>query len=79
MLSQKKFRCVFQDHLFVSFQLINSDSFLYLICSGEQPNIVWTGYGKKTPVLIFSAQNIVSRKPEIKAIGGMLTYYILPS
>ena len=39
--------------------------FFYFVCSGEQPNIVWTGYGKKTPVLIFSAQNIVNRKPEI--------------
>ena len=50
--------------------------FFYFVCSGEQPNIVWTGYGKKTPVLIFSAQNIVNRKPEIKAIGGGSTYCI---
>lgn len=39
-------------------------------CREEQPNVVWTGYAKKTPILIFSAQNMVNRKSEAKGIGG---------
>ena len=31
---------------------------------------MWTGYGKKIPVLIFKAESVVSKKPELRAVGG---------
>ena len=49
---------------------------LQLSDSGDRPCVMWTGYGKKTPVLIFSAQAIIQRVPELKAIGGELVIYV---
>uniref|UniRef100_X1ZPC2 Tubulin--tyrosine ligase-like protein 5 n=1 Tax=Capitella teleta TaxID=283909 RepID=X1ZPC2_CAPTE len=42
-----------------------------MLANRKSPSsIVWTGYGKKTPVLVFKAGNIVNKSAEIKAIGG---------
>lgn len=35
----------------------------------ENPNVVWTGYGKRIPVIIFKANNIVTKRAEAKNIG----------
>ncbi|CAD5121869.1 DgyrCDS10332 [Dimorphilus gyrociliatus] len=32
-------------------------------------NIVWTGYAKKTPVLLFSAESVVTKNPDAKIVG----------
>ena len=54
---------------------------MLFIPSEEYPTIVWTGYGRKVPVVVFKADAIVSKKPEFKAIGGEFlinTYVYVP-
>ncbi|XP_064600356.1 tubulin polyglutamylase TTLL5-like isoform X2 [Liolophura sinensis] len=37
---------------------------------GEQaPNVVWTGYGKKTPVILFKGEAVIKKKNDYKAVG----------
>ena len=54
---------------------------VYVICwflsSDEYPTIMWTGYGKKTPVLVFKSDAIVSKKSEFRAIGGLCSFPFL--
>ncbi|CAH1792719.1 unnamed protein product [Owenia fusiformis] len=35
----------------------------------DHANIVWTGSGKKTPVIVFKADALIKKKPELKSIG----------
>ena len=44
--------------------------------SDEYPTIMWTGYGKKTPVLVFKPDAIVSKKPDFRTIGGIAVVII---
>ena len=44
--------------------------------SDEYPTIMWTGYGKKTPVLVFKPDAIVSKKPDFRTIGGITVVII---
>ncbi len=55
-----------------------------LLPSTDHPNVMWTGYGKKMPVLLFRADSLVTKKVDAKSIGGellnlmLLTYHIRP-
>lgn len=44
--------------------------------SDEYPNIVWTGAGKKTPILIFKPEAIEKKEPAFKVIGGKWTFTV---
>ena len=43
---------------------------LLILKSPEHPSVVWTGYGKRTPVLIFRADALVNKTAEVRTIGG---------
>ena len=49
----------------------------HLLPSTEHPNVMWTGYGKKTPILLFRAESLVGKKVDAKSIGGKLLALIL--
>ena len=40
--------------------------------SESAKNIVWTGYGKRIPVLLFKADVLLSKNQQAKAVGGNL-------
>ncbi|XP_071079263.1 tubulin polyglutamylase TTLL5-like isoform X1 [Haliotis cracherodii] len=32
-------------------------------------NVVWTGFGRKTPVIVFKVEGVLQKKPDLKTIG----------
>ncbi|XP_067680981.1 tubulin polyglutamylase TTLL5-like isoform X3 [Haliotis asinina] len=35
----------------------------------DHSNVVWTGFGKKTPVIVFKVEAVMQKKPDLKTIG----------
>lgn len=36
----------------------------------DSSNVVWTGFGRKTPVIVFKVEGVMQKKPDLKTIGG---------
>lgn len=42
----------------------------------QAPNVVWTGYGKKTPVILFKGEAVIKKRNDYKAVGGRQRFIV---
>jgi len=48
-----------------------------LFFSSKSLNIQWTGYAKKTAVVLFNSECVINKRMNLRTVGGMCTFRTL--